>query len=123
MAKDLTQGSGFLLKIIVKLSGVDGLCLTKIDVLDNLQKIKIADDYKNCKSQEEIIETMDLEEVIPSYLELDGWLEPTAGKTSYDDLDDNAKAFVEKIEEISGVPVIMISTGPKREDTIIRKNI
>ena len=114
---------GFLLKNMVKLSGVDGLCLTKIDVLDNLQKIKIADDYKNCKSQEEIIETMDLEEVTPSYLELDGWLEPTAGKTSYDDLDDNAKAFVEKIEEISGVPVIMISTGPKREDTIIRKNI
>ena len=114
---------GFLLKNMVKLSGVDGLCLTKIDVLDNLQKIKIADDYKNCQSQEEIIETMDLEEVIPSYLELDGWLEPTAGKTSYDDLDDNAKAFVEKIEEISGVPVIMISTGPKREDTIIRKNI
>tara|TARA_B100001057_G_scaffold275486_1_gene275751 strand:- start:2408 stop:3685 length:1278 start_codon:yes stop_codon:yes gene_type:complete len=114
---------GFLLKNMVKLSGVDGLCLTKIDVLDNLQKIKIADDYKNCQSQEEIIETMDLEEVTPSYLELDGWLEPTAGKTSYDDLDDNAKAFVEKIEEISGVPVIMISTGPKREDTIIRKNI
>ena len=41
----------------------------------------------------------------------------------YEDLNDNAKSFVKKIEEISGVPVIMISTGPKREDTIIRKDI
>ena len=52
-----------------------------------------------------------------------GWSKPTAGQTSYTELDDNAKSFVEKIEEISGVPVIMISTGPKREDTIIRKDI
>jgi len=114
---------GFLLKNMVRVSGVDGLCLTKIDVLDNLEKIKIGTEYSSNLSKEEIIETMDLEDASPIYLELDGWSEPTAGKTAYEDLHENAKSFVEKIEEISGVPVIMISTGPKREDTIIRKKI
>ena len=66
---------------------------------------------------------MDIEDVQPQYLELEGWSEPTAGITQFDDLNTNAKAFVEKVEEISGVPVIMISTGPKREDTIIRQQI
>ena len=66
---------------------------------------------------------MDLEDASPIYQEIEGWSKPTAGETIYEDLDDNAKAFVEKIEEISGVPVIMISTGPKREDTIIRRKI
>ena len=114
---------GFLLNNMVKVSGVNGLCLTKIDVLDGLEKIKICTDYSSAQTKEAIIETMDIEDAVPLYLELDGWSEPTAGKTDYDDLNANAKAFVEKIEEISGVPVIMISTGPKREDTIIRKKI
>ena len=66
---------------------------------------------------------MDLEDAKPVYIELDGWDEPTAGKSSFEELNDKAKSFIEKIEEISGVPVIMISTGPKREDTIIRQKI
>ena len=114
---------GFLLKNMVKVSGVDGLCLTKIDVLDDLEKIKICTEYSSELTEAEMIETMDLELAKPEYLEMPGWSKPTAGQTSYTELDDNAKSFVEKIEEISGVPVIMISTGPKREDTIIRKDI
>ena len=114
---------GFLLKNMVKASGVDGLCLTKIDVLDGLEKIKICTNYESDQSEAELIETMDLEDAKPVYLELDGWDEPTAGQSSFEALNDKAKSFIEKIEEISGVPVIMISTGPKREDTIIRKKI
>ena len=114
---------GFLLKNMVKASGVDGLCLTKIDVLDGLEKIKICTNYESDQSEAELIETMDLEDAKPVYLELDGWDEPTAGKSSFEELNDKAKSFIEKIEEISGVPVIMISTGPKREDTIIRQKI
>ena len=114
---------GFLLKNMVKVSGVDGLCLTKIDVLDGLEKIKICNAYSSDLTEAEMIETMDLELAQPEYLEMPGWSKLTAGQTSYEELDDNAKSFVEKIEEISGVPVIMISTGPKREDTIIRKDI
>ena len=114
---------GFLLKNMVKASGVDGLCLTKIDVLDGLEKIKICTNYESDQSEAELIETMDLEDAKPVYLELDGWDEPTAGQSSFEALNDKAKSFIEKIEEISGVPVIMISTGPKREDTIIRQKI
>ena len=114
---------GLLLENMTRLSGVNGLCLTKIDVLDGLEKVKICTSYKSSKSFEELIETMDIEDVQPQYLELEGWSEPTAGITQFDDLNANAKAFVEKVEEISGVPVIMISTGPKREDTIIRQQI
>ena len=114
---------GFLLKNMVKASGVDGLCLTKIDVLDGLEKIKICTNYESDQSEAELIETMDIEDAKPVYLELDGWDEPTAGQSSFEELNDKAKFFIEKIEEISGVPVIMISTGPKREDTIIRQKI
>ena len=114
---------GLLLENMTRLSGVNGLCLTKIDVLDGLEKVKICTSYNSSKSFEELIETMDIEDVQPQYLELEGWSEPTAGITQFDDLNANAKAFVEKVEEISGVPVIMISTGPKREDTIIRQQI
>ena len=114
---------GFLLKNMVKASGIDGLCLTKIDVLDGLEKIKICTNYESDQSEAELIETMDLEDAKPVYLELDGWDEPTAGQSSFEELNDKAKSFIEKIEEISGVPVIMISTGPKREDTIIRQKI
>ena len=114
---------GFLLENMVKVSGVDGLCLTKIDVLDGLEKIKICINYQSNHSEAELIETMDLEDAKPIYTELEGWDEPTAGKTSFEELNEKAKSFIEKIEEISGVPVIMISTGPKREDTIIRQKI
>ena len=114
---------GFLLENMVKVSGVDGLCLTKIDVLDGLEKIKICVNYESNHSEAELIETMDLEDAKPVYIELEGWDEPTAGKTSFEELNEKAKSFIEKIEEISGVPVIMISTGPKREDTIIRQKI
>ena len=114
---------GFLLENMVKVSGVDGLCLTKIDVLDGLEKIKICINYESNYSEAELIETMDLEDAKPIYIELEGWEEPTAGKTSFEELNEKAKSFIEKIEEISGVPVIMISTGPKREDTIIRQKI
>ena len=114
---------GLLLENMTRLSGVNGLCLTKIDVLDGLERVKICTSYNSSKSFEELIETMDIEDAQPQYLELEGWSEPTAGITQFDDLNANAKAFVEKVEEISGVPVIMISTGPKREDTIIRQQI
>ncbi|MDG2457218.1 MAG: adenylosuccinate synthetase, partial [SAR86 cluster bacterium] len=109
-----------LLSHTVRLNGVDGLCVTKIDVLDGLETIKICTDYNSALSMEEMLESMILEDAEPVYTELPGWNEPTAGAQSFDQLNDNAQSFIKKIEEICNVPVIMISTGPKREDTIIR---
>ena len=109
-----------LLSHTVRLNGIDGLCVTKIDVLDGLETIKICTDYSSNLSMEEMLESMILEDAEPIYTEVAGWSEPTAGVQSFDQLNSNAKSFIKKIEEICSVPVIMISTGPKREDTIIR---
>ena len=109
-----------LLSHTVRLNGIDGLCVTKIDVLDGLETIKICTDYSSNLSMEEILESMILEDAEPIYTEVAGWKEPTAGIQSFDQLNSNAQSFIKRIEEICSVPVIMISTGPKREDTIIR---
>jgi len=109
-----------LLSHTVRLNGIDGLCVTKIDVLDGLETIKICTDYSSNLSMEEMLESMILEDAEPIYTEVAGWKEPTAGIQSFDQLNSNAQSFIKRIEEICSVPVIMISTGPKREDTIIR---
>ena len=110
-----------LLSHSVYLNGINGICLTKIDVLDGLEKIKICTDYSSSLSEEEILESMALEDVEPKYIELEGWKEPTSGVQKFKDLNDQAIAFIKKIEELSGAPVVMISTGPRREDAIIRE--
>ena len=110
-----------LLSHTVYLNGIDGICLTKIDVLDGLEKIKICVDYKSSLSREEVLESMALNDVEPQYVELEGWQEPTAGIQSFEDLNDQATLFVQKVEELCGAKVVMISTGPRREDVIIRE--
>ena len=110
-----------LLSHTVYLNGIDGICLTKIDVLDGLEKIKICVDYKSLLSREEVLESMALNDVEPQYIELEGWQEPTAGIQNFEDLNDQATLFVQKVEELCGAKVVMISTGPRREDVIIRK--
>ena len=110
-----------LLSHSVYLNGINGICLTKIDVLDGLDKIKICTDYSSSLSREEILESLTLNDIEPQYIELEGWQEPTAGVQRFEDLNDNAIDFIAKVEELCGAPIVMISTGPRREDAIIRK--
>ena len=110
-----------LLSHTVYLNGINGICLTKIDVLDGLEKIKICSDYSSSLSREEILESLALNDIEPQYIELEGWQEPTAGVQRFEDLNDNAINFIAKVEELCGAPIVMISTGPRREDAIIRK--
>ena len=110
-----------LLSHSVYLNGINGICLTKIDVLDGLDKIKICTDYSSSLSREEILESLTLNDVEPQYIELEGWQEPTAGVQRFEDLNDKAIDFIAKVEELCGAPIVMISTGPRREDAIIRK--
>ena len=112
---------GVLLSHTAYLNGVNGLCLTKIDVLDGLDKIKICVDYSSAKKKEYILETMSLEEIKPKYVELSGWKESTYQIQKFHELNQDAKNFIDKVEEISGIPVVMVSTGPKREDIIVRE--
>ena len=110
-----------LLSHTVYLNGINGICLTKIDVLDGLEKIKICSDYSSLLSREDILESLALNDIEPQYIELEGWQEPTAGVQRFEDLNDKAIDFIAKVEELCGAPIVMISTGPRREDAIIRK--
>ena len=101
------------LKQAIKINGVNYLCLTKIDVLTGLEKLCICDNYNTRNS--------DLSKCTPHYIELDGWDEPVRGITRYEDLPSQAQNYIECVEQLVDIPIDMISTGPGREENIVRK--
>jgi adenylosuccinate synthase len=103
------------------MNSLSGICLTKLDVLDGLEKIGICTAYRLNGQLTEIAPLgADQYEVCEAVIEeLPGWSEPTAGVTNYDDLPQNAKTYIKKIEELVGVKVAIISTGPDRDETIV----
>ncbi len=105
-------------KYASRLNGCDQLSLMKLDVLDGFPKIKICVAYE---LNGEVIDYMpsDMDDVRPVYEELDGW-DSVVGCREYDKLPENAKKYIEKIEELTGVKVGIVSTSPERDDTIIR---
>ncbi|ASM37740.1 MAG: adenylosuccinate synthase [Campylobacter sputorum] len=104
-------------KYASRLNGVDEYALMKLDVLDGFEKIKICKAYKY---KGKIIDYVpsDLQNVEPIYEEVDGW-KSVARIRKYDDLDQNAKNYIKRIEELCGVKIGIISTSPDRNDTII----
>lgn len=106
------------------INSLSGICLTKLDVLDGLKTLRIATGYTRNGSAVDVppIGADAYEECTPEYIDLPGWDGTTVGVRSYDELPENAKAYVRKIEEVVGVPVDVISTGPDREDTIVLNN-
>ncbi len=105
-----------ILKESVRLNRINGLALTKLDVLDNLEKIKICVDYGDINYQ-----TMTTPNA--KYMEMDGWEKPTIGINSFNNLPTNAKKYIEKIEELCETRIAMISTGPDRRQVICRDDI
>ncbi|NNC63459.1 MAG: adenylosuccinate synthase, partial [Gammaproteobacteria bacterium] len=105
-------------------SSVSGLCVTKLDVLDGLETINICVGYQiDGKSIPGVPVLIDrFAEVEPVYEELPGWQASTVGITDHDDLPANARDYLGRIEELAGVPIDIISTGPDREQTIIRQH-
>ena len=103
------------LKRAIKINGVNYLCLTKIDVLTGLEKLYICDSYDPASS--------DLSKCKPCYIELEGWTESLRGITRYQDLPSQTCRYIECIEQLTDIPVDMISTGPEREENIVRKAI
>ena len=110
---------GVLMKRIIQTNSISGLCLTKIDVLDGLDEIKICRAYKD-ESDSIFGECMNLENVNPIYETLSGWESPTKNLTKYEELPSEAKGFISFIEDICEVPVKIISTGPDDQSTIVR---
>lgn len=112
------------LKRSLKINSVSGLCITKLDVLDGLETLKIAVAYKY-QGKEITIPPAgadNYEACEPVYIEMPGWQETTFGMQSYDDLPPTAKAYLAKIEALSGVPIDIVSTGPDRAETIVLKH-
>jgi len=106
------------------INSLDALALPKLDVLDEFDEIKICRAYTR---NGETIETMPysaaaLGECIPIYETMPGWKSRTSGITKYEDLPAAAKDYIHRIEELTGTPVALISTGPERDETIIREN-
>jgi adenylosuccinate synthase len=107
----------------VRVNGLDALALTKLDVLDGLPELQVCTGYR-CKGAlltEMPGDVAHLSDCEPVYETLGGWSRPTAGVRRYDDLPAEAKAYIARIEEITGVPAAILSTGSDREDTIIRE--
>jgi adenylosuccinate synthase len=100
----------------IELNRINGIALTKLDVLDNLNLIKICVDYGDIN-----YDTFEVENL--EYIELRGWKSSTVGITNYEDLPENAKAYIKTIEELSKTPIVMISTGPARNEIICLKDI
>ena len=109
------------LRQAIQINSVSGLCLTKLDVLDGLETIRICVDYKNADG-ESITTPVDVDEyesVQPVYEEMPGWSESTFGAKSLEQLPANALAYIKRLEEVTGAPIDIISTGPDRVETII----
>jgi adenylosuccinate synthase len=112
------------LKRSIQLNGLSGLCITKLDVLDGVEAVKICVGYELEGTFSEILPVgaEELERCHPVYEELPGWMESTVGIRSYESLPSGARAYLRRIEELAGVPVDLISTGPDREETIVRRH-
>ena len=113
-----------LLRRSAQLNGLSGLCLTKLDVLDGLETIKICVGYKMDGKEISIFPSNgeDASRCEPIYEEMPGWKENTIGTKSMDALPANAQAYIKRIEELVGKPVDMVSTGPDREETLVLRH-
>jgi adenylosuccinate synthase len=108
----------------VLINSISGICLTKLDVLDGLDEVKICTGYKNSDGSDAGIPTHadDFEDISPVYESMPGWSEVTVGAQSLDDLPAAARAYIIRIEELIGAPVDVVSTGPDRVETIVLRH-
>lgn len=110
-----------LVRQSVRVSGISGIALTKLDVLDGLEKINIAVGYRLDGQRIDHLPASEGAQarVEPIYETMDGWQDSTAGARTWKDLPANAVKYVRHVEELIGAPVALLSTSPEREDTIL----
>ena len=115
---------GVLVRQTIKISGINGIALTKLDVLDSLDEIKMCTHYElNGKKIDHLpASSEDQFNVKPIYKTFPGWKKSTQGIKNIDELPDKAKAYVYGIEDFVGAKISSISTSPEREDTILIEN-
>ena len=110
------------LRKAVNINSISHLCITKIDVLDGLDKILVAEEYKIDDKRYDTLPAMSqnrFEKIVPNYTEYKGWSGTTYGLKSFDQLPVEAQTLIKGIEDSIGIPVSLISTGPDRNDMIV----
>ena len=110
-----------LLKRSAQVNGLSGLCITKLDVLDGLKELKLCTGYKLDGETIDIL-PMGADEIArcePVYETIEGWSDSTVGVTQFDQLPTNARLYLQRIEQVTGVPIHMVSTSPDRDHTIL----
>src|SRR5215831_152844 len=108
----------------VRVNGLDALALTKLDVLDGLETLQICTAYR-CGTRTLTEFPSDLSQLAacePIYESMPGWDTPTRGARRFSDLPENARRYIARLEQVSGVPAAIVSTGSDREDTILRED-
>jgi adenylosuccinate synthase len=103
---------------------VSGLCVTKLDVLDGMEEVKVCVGYRIDGVMHELLPAgaEDTERCEPVYEDLPGWQESTVGVKDYERLPQRARRYLEFIQQLGGVPIDMISTGAERSETIVRRH-
>ena len=110
------------LRKAVNINSISHLCITKIDVLDGLDKILVAEEYEIEDKKYDTLPAMSqnqYEKIVPVYKEYSGWAGKTSGLKSFDQLPTEAQTLIKGIEISVGVPISLISTGPDRNDMIV----
>ena len=109
------------LKRAIQINGVTGLCVTKLDVLDGMETVRICTGYKLDSEMCDILPVgaESLTDCEPVYEEWAGWSESTVGVKTFAELPANAQKYLLRMQELCGVPVDIISTGPDRDQTIV----
>jgi adenylosuccinate synthase len=112
------------LKRSMIINGISGLCITKLDVLDGLDEILVCTGYELDGRSIDIL-PLDADEIVacrPVYERFQGWSESSAGAKAWEQLPARARAYLERVQQLIGVPIDMVSTGPDREHTIVLRH-
>jgi adenylosuccinate synthase len=112
-----------LLKRSAQVNGLSGLCITKLDVLDGLDHIELCTHYLVDGKVVDLLPlgADEIARCVPVYETIKGWSKPTAGVTTWDELPAEAQHYLQRIEQVTGVPIHMVSTSPDRRDTMVLK--
>jgi adenylosuccinate synthase len=114
-----------ILRRAIEINSISGLCLTKLDVLDGLETIRICTGYKDQAGNLLVDTPTDAESYFglqPVYEDVPGWSESTLGAKTLEELPANARAYIRRVEELVGAPIDIISTGPDRNETIVLRH-
>jgi adenylosuccinate synthase len=103
---------------------VSGLCMTKLDVLDGLDEVKLCIGYTVDGKHVDLLPrgASEVARCVPVYETFAGWKESTVGITEWDKLPSSARAYLTRVQEVAGIPIDMVSTGPDRDETILLRH-